>query len=235
MPLQVVQAKATMPKPSFSSSAVRPASSRYSATVFDPGASDDFTHGLRVSPARLALRASRPAAMTLRGLEVLVQLVIAAMITAPSGISPGSCVQAEAMPRAARSLTGRRRCGLDGPAMVRTTVDRSKRSVRGYCAPFSVSDHRPGGAGIGLHQLELRVVAAGQPQIFDASAGRSRTSPPSPRIPAPCWKSSRGRPASGWRRPRHGTPASRRRPAPCAGIRSASARVGRVMPGWRRP
>jgi hypothetical protein len=36
----------------------------------------------------LALRASRPAAITLRGLEVLVQLVMAAMITAPSGISP---------------------------------------------------------------------------------------------------------------------------------------------------
>ncbi|MNC19397.1 hypothetical protein D3C75_673280 [compost metagenome] len=90
MPLQVVQAKATTPKPSCSSSSVKPASSRYSATVLEPGARDDLTHGLRVRPSLLALRASRPAAITLRGLLVLVQLVMAAMITAPSGICPGT-------------------------------------------------------------------------------------------------------------------------------------------------
>ena len=86
MPLQVVQANATMPNPSFSSSARSLASLRYSSTVFEPGASEDFTQGLRVSPRAFALRARRPAAMTLRGLLVLVQLVMAAMITAPSGI-----------------------------------------------------------------------------------------------------------------------------------------------------
>ncbi len=86
MPLQVVQAKATTPKPSFSSSGSSPDSRRYSAPTRDPGASEDFTQGLRLRPSLLALRASSPAAITLRGLLVLVQLVIAAMMTAPSGI-----------------------------------------------------------------------------------------------------------------------------------------------------
>src|ERR1700756_1365665 len=143
MPLQVVHAKPTMPNPSFSSSGSRPASSRYSCTALEPGASEDLTHGLRVSPRALALRASRPAAITLRGLLVLVQLVIAAMMTAPSGIWPGVSVQAPAMPRAASSDVGSRLCGLDGPAMLRTTDDRSKRSVRSYSAVLSESAHRP--------------------------------------------------------------------------------------------
>ncbi|CAB5724140.1 Uncharacterised protein [Delftia tsuruhatensis] len=137
MPLQVVQAKATMPKPSCSSSVSSPASFRYSSTALEPGASEDLTQGLRARPRRLALRASKAAAMTLRGLLVLVQLVMAAMMTAPSGIRPSdSCCRpaaslaASAMPRSARAEVGRRRCGLDGPAMLRTTADRSKSSTR---------------------------------------------------------------------------------------------------------
>src|SRR3546814_4407102 len=58
----------------------------YTTLFRSPGASDDFTHGLRVRPLAFALRAIRPAAMTLRGLLVFVHEVIAAMITAPSGI-----------------------------------------------------------------------------------------------------------------------------------------------------
>ncbi len=81
--------------------------------------------------------------MTLRGLLVLVQLVMAAMMTAPSGIRPGWFSTVPAMPRSARSATGRRRCGLDGPARVRTTVDRSKRSTRSYSAVLRLSAHRP--------------------------------------------------------------------------------------------
>ncbi len=86
--------------------------------------------------------------MTLRGLLVLVQLVIAAMITAPSGIRPSaSCARGPAMPvampRSASADVGRRLCGLDGPAMLRTTVDRSNASVRSYCALFKASAHRP--------------------------------------------------------------------------------------------
>ncbi len=90
IPLQVVQAKPTMPNPSCSSSGSSLESSRYSCTALEPGASEDFTHGLRVRPRRFALRAMRPAAITLRGFEVLVQLVMAAMITAPSGSRPSA-------------------------------------------------------------------------------------------------------------------------------------------------
>ena len=50
MPLQVVQAKATIPKPSCSSSLNTPASFRYNSAAFEPGANEDLTHGLRVRP-----------------------------------------------------------------------------------------------------------------------------------------------------------------------------------------
>ena len=144
MPLQVVQAKATMPKPSCSRSGSRPLSSRYSCTALEPGASELLTQGLRVRPRARALRASNPAAMTLRGLDVFVQLVIAAMITAPSGMVPSLGIShAPAMPLAARSLVATRLCGFDGPAMLRTTLDRSKCSVRTYSALASESAHRP--------------------------------------------------------------------------------------------
>src|SRR5690606_36373778 len=105
--------------------------------------SDVLTHGLRVRPRAFALRASKPAAMTLRGLLVLVQLVMAAMITAPSGIWPGTSSHLPAMPRAARSVVGRRLCGLEGPAMLRTTEDRSNLSTRSYSAVFRLSAHSP--------------------------------------------------------------------------------------------
>ncbi len=130
MPLQVVQANATTSKPSCCSSGSSSASSRYIFTVLEPGARDDFTHGLRIRPSRLALRAIRPAAIMLRGLLVLVQEVMAAMITAPSGISPSFSSQAPATPRAARSDAGSSACGLDGPARLRPTEDRSNRSTR---------------------------------------------------------------------------------------------------------
>jgi hypothetical protein len=170
MPLQVVQAKATMPKPSFSSSPSRPASSRYSCTVFEPGASEDFTQGLRVRPRALALRASRPAAITLRGLEVLVQLVMAAMITAPSGISPcASCLRAAsrlpAMPLAARSLVAHAHAGWTGRPCC-APRDRSKLSVRSYCALFSASAHRPASSRRS-RPAHLRVAAAGQAQVVE--------------------------------------------------------------------
>jgi hypothetical protein len=53
-------------------------------TTFEPGASEVFTHGLVVSPLATAFCASRPAASITLGLLVLVQLVIAAITTAPS-------------------------------------------------------------------------------------------------------------------------------------------------------
>ena len=52
-------------------------------TTCEPGASEVFTHGLAVSPRARALRASRPAAISTLGFEVLVQLVMAAITTSP--------------------------------------------------------------------------------------------------------------------------------------------------------
>src|ERR687888_299792 len=52
-------------------------------TTLEPGASEVFTHGLAASPRSTALRASRPAASITDGLDVLVQLVIAAITTWP--------------------------------------------------------------------------------------------------------------------------------------------------------
>ena len=61
------------------------------------GACEVLTCGLARQAQRLrALRASRPAAITLRGLLVLVQLVMAAMMTAPSGICASACVHSPA-------------------------------------------------------------------------------------------------------------------------------------------
>src|SRR5690606_32448962 len=123
-------------------------SSRYRRATLEPGAKDDFTHGLRTRPSSLAFLATRPAATTLRGLEVLVQDVIAAMITAPSGIRPffsssSALSRFTAMPRSCRSEVATRRCGLDGPATLRTTVDRSNSSTRSYWASVISVAHRP--------------------------------------------------------------------------------------------
>ena len=56
-------------------------------TTFDPGARDVFTHGLTVRPFSTAFLATSPAAIITDGLEVLVQLVIAAITTSPSPMS----------------------------------------------------------------------------------------------------------------------------------------------------
>ncbi len=53
-------------------------------TTRDPGASEVLTHGFGVRPRSTARRATRPAATMTWGLEVLVQLVMAATTTAPS-------------------------------------------------------------------------------------------------------------------------------------------------------
>ena len=52
-------------------------------TTFEPGASDDFTHGLRVRPCSIAFFATRPAAIITDGFDVFVHDVIAAMTTEP--------------------------------------------------------------------------------------------------------------------------------------------------------
>src|SRR5690348_16546822 len=52
-------------------------------TTFEPGAKLVFTHGLLRSPFSTAFLATRPAPIITDGLDVLVQLVIAAIATAP--------------------------------------------------------------------------------------------------------------------------------------------------------
>jgi hypothetical protein len=72
--------------------------------VGDPGASEVLTQAGGFSPSAAALRATRPAATIRPGSEVLVQLVIAAITTAPSG-NAAACSRLE-----------RRRKGLRGRA-----------------------------------------------------------------------------------------------------------------------
>src|SRR5437762_9978191 len=62
---------------------MRPALARSSVTTFEPGARLVFTHGRDLSPYSTALFATRPAATMTDGLDVLVQLVIAAITTEP--------------------------------------------------------------------------------------------------------------------------------------------------------
>src|SRR5688500_3642706 len=82
--MHVVQPYPTRLKPSSSRYVVRPARRRYRVTTRLPGASDVFTHGFRFRPRLRAFRATRPAPIITDGLLVLVQLVIAAITTAPS-------------------------------------------------------------------------------------------------------------------------------------------------------
>ena len=115
-------------------------------TTIEPGARLVFTHGFGRSPRAAAFRATSPAAIMTLGFEVFVQLVMAAMTTAPSRrpASPGvprdvepSAVGAATAgrpavisPRTASNAlpaprSGTRSCGRRGPAMLGSTVARS--------------------------------------------------------------------------------------------------------------
>src|SRR5258706_16410526 len=83
LPMQVVQPYPTRLNPSSASGSISPAARRYSVTTSDPGARLVFTQGLDVRPRRTAFLARRPAPIITLGLEVFVQLVIAATTTAP--------------------------------------------------------------------------------------------------------------------------------------------------------
>src|ERR1039458_6175730 len=105
-------------------------------TTRDPGARLVFTQGFGRRPLSAAFLASRPAASMTWGLEVLVQLVMAATTTWPSSIlavepSP-SVVDCDFLSLASAvrnappaSLSETRSWGRDGPAMLGTTVDKS--------------------------------------------------------------------------------------------------------------
>src|SRR5688572_8271830 len=68
-------------------------------TTLEPGARVVLTHGLRVSPRSTAFFASSAAPTITEGLEVLVQEVMAATVTAPWSIS-------KALPSASVTGTG---------------------------------------------------------------------------------------------------------------------------------
>src|SRR5947209_3432502 len=84
LPMQVVQPYPAIVNPRADRAGDSPAASRYSRTAREPGARDVFTQAGTVRPRATALRASSPASRMLASLEVLVQLVIAAIATAPS-------------------------------------------------------------------------------------------------------------------------------------------------------
>src|SRR3954464_14031977 len=94
-----------------------PEARRYSVTTFDPGARLVLTHGCRVRPRSNAFFATRPAPIITLGFEVLVQLVIAAMTTAP-------CSRASV-------ATGASARAADAPPVVAETCDEPAAS-----APF---------------------------------------------------------------------------------------------------
>src|SRR5660397_254332 len=85
IPLHVLHAKPTIPKPNCSSSPKRCAYFKYSSTTLEPGAREVFTHGFRFNPKALAFLARKAAATTFLGLLVLVHEVIACLLyTSPS-------------------------------------------------------------------------------------------------------------------------------------------------------
>src|SRR5438552_545547 len=59
-------------------------------TTFEPGASEVFTHGLRVNPRSTAFFASKPAPIITDGFDVLVHEVIAAIAMCPWSMSYSS-------------------------------------------------------------------------------------------------------------------------------------------------
>ena len=84
--MHVVHPYPTVKKPSSCSARVNPALSRYSVTTREPGARLVLTYFGTRSPRSAAFLANRPAASMTEGLLVFVQLVIAAITTAPCPI-----------------------------------------------------------------------------------------------------------------------------------------------------
>src|SRR5437868_6059343 len=79
---------------------------RYSVTTFEPGARLVFTHGWRVRPRSNAFFATSPAPIITLGFDVFVQLVIAAMTTAPCSscvVTAGSATAVDAPPAVAET------------------------------------------------------------------------------------------------------------------------------------
>ncbi len=130
-------------------------------TTFDPGASDVFTHGLRLRPRSFALRATRPAPIITSGLDVFVQDVIAAITTSPSprskvcpslitvAVTPGIDPSGRRPPSRSRchwtfiASSSMRSCGRVGPASDGTMVPRSSSRLELYSMVRLSSRHMP--------------------------------------------------------------------------------------------
>ena len=116
-------------------------------TTLEPGASDVLTQGFDFSPLAAALRASSPAPTITTGFEVLVQLVMAAIRSAPSvsvcssssriTVGPGGGASPRSLPAAlvnsetldAALRNGIRSWGRFGPARHGSTESRSRAIV----------------------------------------------------------------------------------------------------------
>src|SRR5439155_13358649 len=94
--------------PSRSSGSISPARSRYSVTTLDPGARLVLTHGRRWSPACTAFFASSPAPSMTEGFDVFVQLVMAAITTAPWSSPSRAALAIAPLARRARVGLGER-------------------------------------------------------------------------------------------------------------------------------
>ena len=192
-----------------------------------------MTHGLGLRPLRAPCGPrTSPAAISTEGLEVLVQLVIAAIATSPLPKS-----KLFALDRHARSLAF-----VIGvfELLVELVVDLAqqhpvlralgpgeRRLDRAHVELERVGEQRLGRVGVAPQALRLRIGArparsasSSRPvssQIIDASARRSGRSRRSRHIRAPCWRSSRGRRAAGCRGPgRRIRRSGRRRPSGAA-------------------
>ena len=167
-------------------------------TTVEPGASEVFTQGLRARPRSIALRASRPAPTITLGLEVLVQLVIAAMTTRPwSSSTVGAVLEGDldrvAAARAATVAAG----AADGrprlAALVVVVLGRRVGGREGLLDRLVAAvAHLLAGLGVELlHRLEegLLGLAPAAPGPAGASGRR-------------CWaRRRRGRARAGRRRP----------------------------------
>ncbi|CAF4210018.1 unnamed protein product, partial [Rotaria sordida] len=83
LPIQVVQPYPTKLKPKISKYFCKPLLSKYSVTTWEPGANEVLTHGFFIKPSSTAFLATNPAVIITLGLEVLVQLVMAAITISP--------------------------------------------------------------------------------------------------------------------------------------------------------
>ena len=151
-------------------------------TTWLPGASEVFTQGFGVRPSACALRATRPAATSTYGLDVLVQEVIAAITTSPCA----DLVVLAGHRRLGADIAGGNaealgQLGLEGAGgvlqqhAILRALRTGQRGLHGGKVEFQrVGEDRivvgPPQAlrlGIGLDQLDAVLVTAGEVQITE--------------------------------------------------------------------